>query len=109
MQHSDNLSISLQHDAITAPEGQQLATLTIDVLKSVCKEEKFKGFYDSVLLHQSEFDSDAPTLSRKRRAPWWHQIGLTDSNFHSTSEDNYRQIFYEALDLVIQSITSRFN
>ena len=52
---------------------------------------------------------DAPTLSHKIHAPRWFQIGLTDGNFQSTPEDNYRQIYYEALDLVIESINSRFN
>ena len=103
-QHSDNLSKSLQHDTITAAEGQQLVKLTIDVLKSIRKEDKFKSFYDRVLLHQSEFDIDAPTLSHKRRALRRLQIGLTDGNFHSTPKANYRQIYYEALDLVIESI-----
>ena len=88
LQHSDNLSKSLQHDTITAAEGQQLAKLTIDVLKSIRKEDKFKSFYDRVLLHQSEFDIDAPTLSRNRCAPRRLQIWLTDGNFHSTTKDN---------------------
>ena len=84
LQHRDNLSKSLQHDTITAAEGQQLAKLTIDVLKYIHKEYKLKKFYDRVLLHQSEFDTDARILSRKRRAPRGLQIGLTDGNFHST-------------------------
>ena len=46
---------------------------------------------------------DAPTLSCKRRAPRRLQIGLTDGNFHFTPEDNYRQIYYEALDLVSEA------
>ena len=51
LQHSDNLSKSksLQHDTITAAEGQQLTKLTIDVLISILKEDKFKSFYDRVL------------------------------------------------------------
>ena len=40
LQHGDKLSKSLQHDTITAAEGQQLAKLTIDVLKSFRKEDK---------------------------------------------------------------------
>ena len=56
LQHSDNLSKSLQHDTITAAEGQQLAKQTIDVLKSIRKEVKFTSFYDHILLYQSEFD-----------------------------------------------------
>ena len=56
LQYCDNLSKSLQHDTITVAEGQQLAKLTIDVIKSIHKEDKFKSFYDRVLLHQREFD-----------------------------------------------------
>ena len=37
------------------------------------------------------------------------RLDETDGNFHSTPEDNYRQIYYEALDLVIESINNRFN
>ena len=55
LQHSDNFSKSLQDDTITG-EGQQLEKLTIDVLKSIHKEDKFKSIYDRVLLHQSGFD-----------------------------------------------------
>ena len=40
LQHSDNLSKSLQHDTIRATEGQQLAKLTIDVPKSIPKEDR---------------------------------------------------------------------
>ena len=109
LQHSDNLSKSLQHDTITAAEGQQLTKLTIDVLESIRKEDKFKSFYNRVLLHQNEFDIDAPILSRKRRAPRRLKIGLTYGNFHSTLKDNYWQIYYEALDLVFESISNRFN
>ena len=61
------------------------------------------------MLHQSKFDIDATTLSHKRHAPRQLQIGLTDGSFHSTPEHNYRQIYYEALDLVIEAINSRFN
>ena len=83
LQHSDNLRKSLQHDTNTAAEWQQLAKLTIDLLKFIHKEDKFKGFYDRVLLHQSEFDIEVPILSRKRHASQRLQIGLTDGNFHS--------------------------
>ena len=55
LQYCDNLSKSLQHDTIIVA-GQQLAKLTIDVIKSIHKEDKFKSFYNRVLLHQSEFD-----------------------------------------------------
>ena len=52
LEHSDNISKSKslqQHDTITAAEGQQLAKLTIDVLITILKEDKFQSFYDRVL------------------------------------------------------------
>ena len=49
---------------------------------------------------------DAPTLSHKIRAPRRLQIGLTDGNFHSTPEDNYRQIYYEHLILLLNPLTA---
>ena len=93
----------MQHDTIKAAEGQLLVKLTIE---SIRKEDKFKSFYDRVLLHQSEFDIGASTLSRKRHAPRWLQIGLTDGNFHSTPEYSYRHIYYEALDLAVEPLTA---
>ena len=105
LQHSDNLSKSLQHDTITSAEGQQLAKLT-DVLKSIRKEDKFKSFYDHVLLHQSEFDMMQQLFLAKDVLLSGSRLD-SDGNFHSTPEDNYRQIYCEILDLV--EFNSRFN
>ena len=52
---------------------------------------------------------NSPALHCKRRASRQLQIRLTGGEFHFTSEGNYRQRYYEELDLLIQSITSRFD
>lgn len=109
LRHTDNLSKTLQHKSLSAAEGQRVAKLTLDVLQSLRNEDHFKNFYARVLLDQVRFQVDAPTLPRKRKAPQRFQIGSTDGDFHTSSEDHYRQIYYEALDFVVQAVRDRFD
>ena len=103
--HSDNLSKTLQHVNISAAEGQQLAKLTLDVLKSIRQPEHFQSFYQRVLLRQQQLDIGSPCLPHKRRAPRCLEVGSSDGDFPASVEDHYRAIYYEALDLVIMGIT----
>ena len=109
LRHTDNLSKTLQHKSLSAAEGQRVAKLTLDVLQSLRNEDHFKNFYARVLLDQVRFQVDAPTLPRKRKAPQRFQIDSTDGDFHTSSEDHYRQIYYEALDFVVQAVCDRFD
>ena len=36
-------------------------------------------------------------------------IGATSGDFHTNPEDRYRQIYYEALDFVVQATSDRFD
>ena len=109
LRHTDNLSKSLQQKSLSAAGGQRLAKLTLDVLTSLRDEDSFKNFYARVLQDQDRLDVNAPSVPRKRKAPQRLQIGRTDGDFHSTPEDHYRQIYYEALDFVVQAISGRFD
>ena len=111
LRHSDNLSKSLQHEHMSAAEGQELVKLTHEVLKSLRQPEQFQLFYQRVIRHQEKLNISPPTLFRKRRAPRHLEAGSaeSDGHFHTSPEDHYRQIYYEALDLVISSITARFD
>ena len=64
LNHSDNLSKILQHvvSDMSAAEGQQVAKLTCDVLKSIREAEHFQSFYKRVLLHLSKLDIDSLQL-----------------------------------------------
>ena len=72
-----------QHDTITAAEGQQLAKLTINFLKSIRKNDKFRAsiivfcYTKVILILMHQFFS-------QKTAPQRLQMGLTDDNFHST-------------------------
>lgn len=109
LNHIDNLSKTLQHANMSAAEGQHLAKMTLDVLKSIRQPEYFESFYQRVLLRQKQLDIGLPSLPRKRRAPRHLEVGSSDGDFHASVEDHYRAIYYEALDLVTMGITDRFD
>ena len=107
--HSDNLSKTLQHKSMSTAEGQHIAKLTLDVLKSIRQPEQFQLLYQRVLLDQQRFDISPPSLPRKRHPPRQLQIGSTDGDYHTSPEDHYKMLYYEALYLVTEAIMERFN
>ena len=108
LRHSDNLSKALQHKSLSAAEGQHTAKLTVDVLKSLRNDEQFTLFYEKAITYQTRLHVNPPTLPRKRRAPHRFEIGTSEGSHPTTIIDHYRRIYYEALDLVVQGITDRF-
>ena len=106
LRHTDNLSKSLQKKSLSAAEGQRLAGLTLDVL---CDGDNFDSFYARVLQYQVHLEVGEPTLPRKRMAPQRLLVGSTTGDFHSTPDDRYRQIYYEALDFVVQAVIDLIN
>ncbi len=109
LRHSDNLNKSLQHEFMSAADGQQIAKHTLDVLLSLRSEENFKLFYKRILLDQDHFQVSSPSLPRKRRAPQYLEVGLSASDYPTCPEDHYRQIYFEALDLIVEAIKNRFD
>ena len=109
LRHGDNLSKTLQHKTMSSAEGQHLAKLTVDVLKSLRVNNKFALFYEKVLLYQQKLGINPPALPRKRRAPRRLEVGTSADDHPSSVEDHYRRAHYEALDVVIQAIADRFD
>ena len=109
LSHSDNLSKTLQHVSLSAAEGQHMAKLTLQVLKSIRQADKFDLFYQRVLVDQQRFKVNPPILPQKRRAPRRFEIGSSDGDHHSSPCDFFRMMYYEALDLATTSITERFD
>ena len=50
-----------------------------------------------------------PQLPRRRKIPRRFEEGTSAGSFHTTTEDFYRQCYFEAIDLAIASINSRFD
>ena len=86
-----------------------MAKLTLQVLKSIRQADKFDLFCQRILLDQQCYKVNPPTLPRKRRAPRRFEIGSSDGDHHSSPQDFFRMVYYEALDLATTSITERFD
>ena len=89
LRHTDNLSKTLQHKSLSAAEGQHLATLTLEVLRSLRDSDRFTAFYTLVVQAQSRFGVADPALPKKRRAPQRFEVGSSAGDFHLTAESHY--------------------
>ncbi len=105
LKHSDNLSRALQMSDISASEGQEVASMTLKVLKSIRSDDMFKLFWENICKEVEHFSISPPGLPRRRKAPRRFEEGDAESVFPETPEDYYRPIYFEALDLITTSIT----
>ena len=109
LQHSDNLSKTLQSDSLYATAGQKIAAMTIATLKRIRNDESFDLFWQKIEKARQSLDVGEPILPRKRKAPKRHDDGSAYPEFFDDPKPFYRQQFYEALDLVITGINARFD
>ena len=62
-----------------------------------------------VKLQSQKFTDATPSLPRQRKRHICYEDKNAAAGFISMPEDHYRRIYYEALDLIIKSITDRFD
>ena len=64
-----NFEGTLQHTSLSAAEGQQVAHMTVETLKSIRNDQSFNLFWEKVNHTASELDISEPQLPRHRRRP----------------------------------------
>ena len=95
---------------------KRLSSLTIQTLETLRNEERYENFHKTVLntakLHQFV---NPPTLKRKRRALNYSILQFAEDSYQSeeahhpsSPKENYRTIYYEAFDCLINSLKERF-
>ena len=104
LRHTDNLSASLQKKCMSACQGQHLASLTVSVLKSIRNEEHFNAFFQRVCQEQQRYGVAEPVRKRKLRVPHQFQVGQADLTFPDTPKDEYRRIYFEVVDHILQAV-----
>ena len=109
LQHTDNLSKTLQAPSLTASEGQQVADLTRQTLCRIRTTEAFDLFWEKVKRLQREYSVDEPRLPRKRKAPRHLEVGCGESFHPSTAKEFYSQQYFECLDFITSAIQDRFD
>ena len=95
---------------MSAVSGQRVANVTKQVLEKMRNNECFKSFYDTVLDKSKQHPSvSEPALPRQRRAPSRFGIGTGAPSYPTTPQDDYRRVYFEAIDLMVNAIDLRFN
>ena len=109
LRHTDKLSQTLQSPDLSSIEGHEIAMLTVKTLKTLHSDANFSLFWEKVEKMKLDFDVEEPRLPRRRKIPRRFEEGTSAGSFHTTTEDFYRQCYFEAIDFVIASIDSRFD
>ena len=108
LQHSDNLSRTMQRADMSAAEGQEVVAMTLSTLCALRNEPSFDMFWRRVCDSSSALGVDRATLPRRRKIPRRLDDGAAPA-FPETVEEHYRVIYFEALDLITSCIKDRFN
>jgi hypothetical protein len=109
LQHSDNLSKTLQSTKLSACEGQRVAAMTAATLQRIRDEGSFDLFWKKVESDRQSLDVQEPQLPRRRKTPKRLDDGNSEGDYPDSPKVFYRQQYYEALDLIISTINDRFD
>ena len=109
LRHTDKLSQTLQQPSLSSIEGHAVAMLTIETLKGLRTDSNFDLFWEKIEKAQDQLDIDDPQLQRRRKAPKRYEQGLAQAEFPASPKEEYRRVYFEALDLAVTSISSRFD
>ena len=109
LRHTDRLSQTLQQPKLSSVEGHELAMLTVKILKSLRNDENFDMFWLTVEKKGILQNIYEPRLARRRKLPRQLELGIAVAEFALSPEEQYRRVYFEALDLAMASIRSRFN
>ena len=90
---------------MSAISGKRFAHLTKEVLQKMRSDANFKSFYDAVILKSKNYSSmTGPVLPRRTRVPRRIDIGTGETANPATTQDYYRQIYFESIDLMVNAI-----
>ena len=115
---TDNLSKVLQRKTISSIEGQETAMKTVETFKSTRNIDSADCFFETAKQKAANHNFE-PILPRKRKSTNYKslndffivegQSSKAQPYVPSSSKEHYRTIFFEVLDLIINSIQSRFD
>ena len=83
--------------------------MTVQTLKSLRSDNNHKLFWKKVSHLAEKLEVSEPALPHQRKVPKRLDDGTATHEYPATAEDHFRQIYYEALDLIISCITDRFD
>lgn len=109
LRHTDNLSRTMQKNDLSAAEGQHITELSLTTLSEMRNEDSFDTFWESLNNKLDDLDVSEPRLPRRRKMPKRFETGNAPPEFATSEKELYRQMYYEALDLVMSCLKERFD
>ena len=110
LRNSYNLSKTLKATQMSSVEAQSIARATVKTLQSMRTDDQFDLFYKKVNQFAQAHDISSPSLPRRRKVPKKIQSYFGAAEHHPKSaEEDYRQKYFEAFDLIINCIKARFD
>ena len=117
---TDNLSKALQRETTSSIEGQETAMKTVETFKSMRNIDSADCFFETAQQKAANHNFiNESILPRKRKSPNYKslnrffivkgQSSKAQRYFPSSLKEHYRAILFEVLDLIINSIQSRFD
>ena len=104
----DTLSKALQSEKLSAVSRQNMASLTLKALQNIRTQEDSELFFNLVTKQAKKLPVAEPHLKRKRKVPKYttlHGQETTSEAHHpATVEDEFRQIYFDALDHLTNAI-----
>ena len=106
---ADNLSTCIQSKRMSAAEAQKLARLTIKSLEELRSDARFQSFWSDLEEKQQECDIELPAPPRRRKRPARYGTGDASPHFSDNEENNFRVIYFEAVDTMTGCIKQCFD
>ena len=114
---TDKLSQTLQSEKMSAVSSKRLAMLTVETISNLHNSESFDALYDLCLREiQNIKFVEEPILKRKRKEPKYSLLhylegyeSRSEAHHPTTPRDHYRKQFYQAIDVLISSVSDRFD
>ena len=83
--------------------------MTVQTLKSLRSDINYKLFWKKVSHLAEKLKVSESALPHRRKVPLRLDDSIAAQEYTATAEGHFRQIYYEALDLIISCITDRFD
>ena len=85
--------------------------MTRRTLQSIRNGQQFDLFWEKVkrMAMAKESDVDDPVLPRRKKVPQHFETGSGAAEFPATAKDHFKRNYIDALDLLVQAITDRFD
>lgn len=108
LRHCDILSRALQDANLSATDREEVSKLTIATLQSLRCEKDFELLWDKIARVMEVVDVDEASMPRCSTR-LLKLLKEEAENLPSTPKELYHGYYYEAVDLLVNAITERFN